>query len=249
MLKGLYFMGWQRDMWNYHPSLPMKNMQMVEDITDIQADMLIWSCLGSGAIGLPYMEREAFEDIPPRMRLYGYMNDAEFCAELKKRGVKVFAVLWKAQLWEFGAEFDEDESKLLSLNILRGASENHKYVGMSELSTNRYPKLFSPMEKFFPEGLTDYKGDKVGDFLQEFKAVSLEGRNILSNWLMAPNHDHKCYTPCCNKDSFLKYMKRDVELMIDAGAGGLHIDEYDTPKHVLHNAGCFCPECMYKFRK
>ena len=29
MHKGLYFMGWYRDMWNYHPSLPMKNMQMV----------------------------------------------------------------------------------------------------------------------------------------------------------------------------------------------------------------------------
>ena len=56
MLKGIYFMGWQRDMWNYHPSLPMKNMQMVEDIVDMHGNMLIWSCLVSGAIGLPYMD-------------------------------------------------------------------------------------------------------------------------------------------------------------------------------------------------
>lgn len=236
-------------MWNYHPSLPMKNMQMVEDITDIHANMLVWSCLGSGAIGLPYMDKEANEEIPPRLRLYGFMNDREFCAECKKRGVRVFSVLWKAQLWEFGAEFNEEESELLSLNILRGASENHGYVGMSELSTNRYPKLFDPMEKYFPEGLLDYQGNKVGDFLEEFKAVSLEGRNILSSWLMAPGHDHKCYSACGNKDSYLAYMKRDVEMMIDAGAGGLHIDEYDTQKHVVHNAGCFCPECMEKFRR
>ncbi len=248
MLKGLYFMGWYRDMWNYHPSLPLKNMQMVEDIVDIHADMLIWSCLGSGAIGLPYMDKEAFGDTAPRLRLYGFMNDQEFCAECKKRGVKVFAVLWKAQLWEFGAEFNEDESKLLSMNILRGTSENQKYVGMSELSTNKYPKIFDPIEKYFPNGLLDYKGRKVGDFLKEFKSVSLEGRDILSAWLMAPGHDHKCYTPCCNKDSYLRYMQRDVEMMIDAGAGGLHIDEYDTQKHVLHNAGCFCEECMDKFR-
>lgn len=248
MHKGIYFMGWYRDMWNYHPSLPMKNMQMVEDITDIHGNMLIWSCLGSGAIGLPYLDKEANDDIPPRLRLYGFMNDKEFCTELKKRGVKVFAVLWKAQLWEFGAEFSEDESKLLSLNLLRGASENHKYVGMSELSTNQYPKLFDPIEKYFPDGLVNYFGEKVGDFLEEFKSVSLEGRSILSNWLMAPDHDHKCYSPCCNKDSFLAYMKRNVEMMIDANAGGLHIDEYDTPKHVTSNAGCFCRECVAKFR-
>ena len=242
-------MGWYRDMWNYHPSLPMKTMQNVEDICDMHGNMLIWSSLGSGAIGLPYMDREANEPIPPRLRLYGYMNDREFCHECAKRGVKVFSVLWKAQLWEFGAEFNEDETELLSLNILRGASDNHKYVGMSELSTNKYPHLFAPIEKFFPDGLKNYKGENVTDFLEEFKSVSLEGRNILSAWLMAPNHDHKCYSPCCNKISYRNYMKRDVEMMIDAGAGGLHIDEYDTQKHVLHNAGCFCDECMEQFRQ
>ncbi len=248
MLRGLYFMGWYRDMWNYHPSLPMKNMHMIEDIEAIKANTLIWSCLGSGAIGLPYLDKEANEAIPPRLRLYGFINDKEFCNECAKRGIDVFSVLWKAQLWEFGAEFNEDESELLSLNILRGASENKKYVGMSELSTNKYPKLFDPIEKYFPDGLLDYKGNKVGDFLEEFKAVSLEGRNILSAWLMAPEHDHKCYSPCSYKESYLNYMKRDVEMMSDAGAGGLHIDEYDTQKHVLQNAGCFCGECMDKFR-
>jgi hypothetical protein len=248
MLRGLYFMGWYRDMWNYHPSLPMKNLHMVEDIVDIKANTLIWSCLGSGAIGLPYLDREANEPIPPRLRLYGFMNDREFCGECAKRGIEVFSVLWKAQLWEFGAEFNDDESELLSLNILRGASKNRKYVGMSELSTNKYPKLFAPMEKYFPEGLKDYKGNRIGDFLSAFKAVTLEGRNILSAWLMAPEHDHKCYSPCSNKDSYLAYMKKDVEMMSDAGAGGLHIDEYDTQKHVLQNAGCFCDECMDKFR-
>lgn len=248
MRKGLYFMGWYRDMWNYHPSLPVKNMQMVEDIQDIGADTLIWSCLGSGAIGLPYLDREANDATPPRMRLYGFMNDSEFCMECAKRGITVFSVLWKGQLWEFPAELSEDESELLSLNIMRNASSNKKFVGMSELSTNRYPKLFNPIETYFPEGLLDYKGRKVGDFLEEFKSVSLEGRNILSAWLMAPGHEHKCYTPCSNKESYLRYMKRDVEMMCDAGAGGLHIDEYDTQRHVLQNAGCFCEECMEKFR-
>ncbi len=245
---GLYFMGWYRDMWNYHPSLPMRNMQMIEDIQDMGANTLIWSCLGSGAIGLPYLDREANDATPPRMRLYGFMNDSEFCAECAKRDITVFSVLWKGQLWEFPAELNEDESELLSLNILRGASANKKFVGMSELSTNRYPKLFNPIESYFPDGLLDYKGRKVGDFLQEFKSISLEGRSILLAWLMAPGHEHKCYTPCSNKQSYLSYMKRNVEIMSDAGAGGLHIDEYDTQRHVLQNAGCFCAECVDKFR-
>jgi hypothetical protein len=241
-------MGWYRDMWNYHPSLPIKNMHMIEDIMDIKANTLIWSCLGSGAIGLPYLDREANDPTPPRLRLYGFMNDKEFCHECAKRGITVYSVLWKAQLWEFGAEFNEDESELLSLNILRGASNNKKYVGMSELSTDQYPKLFNPIKKYFPNGLLDYKGRKVVNFLDEFKAVSLEGRNILSAWLMAPDHDHKCYSPCSAKKSYISYMKRDTEMMSDAGAGGLHIDEYDTQKHVFENAGCFCDECVDNFR-
>lgn len=79
---------------------------------------------------------------------------------------------------------------------------------MSELSVNRYPYVFPPIEQFFPQGLTDFKGDKVGDYLEEFKAVSLEGRNILARWLMAPEHDHKCYSACANKDSYLAYLKK-----------------------------------------
>ena len=34
-------------------------------------------------------------------------------------------------------------------------------------------------------------------------------------------------------------------MMIDAGTGGLHIDEYDTQKHI--NSGGLCDECMDKF--
>ena len=106
-------------MWNYHPSLPIKNMHMIEDITEMHGNMLLWSCLGSGAIGLPYLALEAEGAVEPRIRLYGYMNDREFCGECRKRGIRPFAVLWKAQLWEFAAEWNEDETQLLALNIHR----------------------------------------------------------------------------------------------------------------------------------
>lgn len=242
-------MGWQRDMWNYHPSLPVKNVHMIEDIEEMHGNMLLWSCLGSGAIGLPYLYLEAEGEIPPRMRLYGYMNDREFCEECRKRGIRPFAVLWKAQLWEFPAEWNEEESGLLSLNILRHTGGREGWLGMRELSMDQYPRCFPSMKQFFPDGLMDYLGRRVGDFLEEFRAVSLEGRKILSRWLMAPGHSHKCYAACANKQSYLMYLKKETEMMIDAGAGGLHIDEYDSQKHVVNNAGCFCPECVDKFRK
>ena len=80
MNKGIYFMGWYRDMWNYHPSLPMKNMQMVEDIMDIHGNMLVWSCMGSGAIGLPYLDKEANDTLfnIPTIFVDGIV--AQFCA-------------------------------------------------------------------------------------------------------------------------------------------------------------------------
>jgi len=249
MLRGLYFMGWYRDMWNYHPSLPIKNLHMIDDIESMQGNTLIWSSLGSGAIGLPYLDLEANDKVAPRLRLYGFLNDREFCEECARRNITVFSVLWKAQLWEFPAEFNDDETELLSLNLTRNAGSKKGFVGMSELSTNRYPKLFAPIEKYFPDGLHDFRGNRVHDFLEEFKSVSLDGRSILSAWLMASGHGHICYAPCANKDSYLAYLKKDVEMMADAGAGGLHIDEYDTQKHVLSNAGCFCDECMHKFAK
>jgi hypothetical protein len=54
MIRGLHFTAWYRDMANYHPALPMKRMQMVDDITDMEGTALIWSCVGSAGIGLPF---------------------------------------------------------------------------------------------------------------------------------------------------------------------------------------------------
>ena len=249
MNKGLYFMGWPREMWNYHPSLPMKNLHMIEDIEEMHGNLLLWSCMGSGAIGLPYLEREIADEVAPRMRFYGYLNDREFCEECQKRGIRPFAVLWKAQLWEFPVKWNEDGTEIMALNILRetGGVEKTGWIGMRELSKDCYSHIFASINKFFPDGLYNFKGEKVTDFLEEFHAVSLEGKNILARWLMAPGHEHKCYSACANKSSYLKYLQKEIEMMIDAGAGGIHIDEYDSQKHVLNNAGCFCTECVHKF--
>lgn len=241
-------MCWFKEDWNYHPSMMSKRLQQVDDIESIHGNMLLWSCLGSGAIGLPYLEKEAFEKIQPRFKFYGYLNDQEFCRECENRGITAYAVLWKAQLWEFPAELNEAQDELYSLNKLVGVGKKD-YIGMSELSQNRYPKLFDPIEKFFPKGILNSDGEKVTDYLEEFSAKTLDGNRILSSWLMVPGHDHKCYTPCANNPAYMTYMKRQLKTMIDAGAGGILLDEYDVQLHALGNGGCFCKDCVKGFRQ
>lgn len=248
MIRGMHYMCWYRNDWNYHPSMPMKRLQQVQDIVDMNGNMLLWSCLGSAAIGIQYLDKEANEQIPPRLRFYGYLNDKEFIEECGKRGITAFAVIWKAQLWEFPAEFNEDESELLALNKLRGVGKKG-WIGMRELSTDRYPKLFPSIKEFFPEGMTGSDGNSVKDFLEEFRTVTLDGKPILSTWLMVPGHEHYCNTPCGNKPTYMQYVRKEIEIMVDAGAPGIHIDEEDSQMHALLNAGCFCKDCMKGFRK
>jgi len=244
----MHYMCWYRQDWNYHPSMPMKRLQQVQDIVDDNGNLLLWSCLGSAAIGIQYLDKEANEAIPPRLRFYGYMNDKEFIAECAKRGITASAVIWKAQLCEFPAEFSEDESELLALNKLRGVGKKG-WVGMRELSTDRYPKIFPLIKKFFPKGLKDSDGKPVKDFLKGFMAVTLDGNPIFSRWLMVPGHDHYCYSPCGNKPAFREYVRKEIEIMIDAGAPVVHIDEFDAQLLAAMSGGCFCKDCLKLFRE
>lgn len=248
MIRGMHYMCWYERDWNYHPSMPMKRLQNIQDIVDMRGNLLLWSCLGSGAIGMPYLYREAFQEVPPRLRFYGYMNDSEFAKECAKRGIQAFAVIWKSQLWEFPAEFNDDETELLSLNKLRGVGKRG-WIGMSELSTDRYPKIFPSIREFFPDGIRDCEGNYIHDYLEAFKVRTLDGNDVQSTWLMVPGHDHVCYTPCGNKTAYMQYIMREIEIMIDAGAPGILVDEYDTQLHALNNGGCFCKDCMMGFRK
>jgi len=150
----VYFDAWFPRQHCYHPSLPPRRLRMVDDLRDYHATVLVWSALGGGSISLPYLEQEAFGEVDARFRFYGFVNDREFIEECDRHGIKVFGIVFEVQGWDFPVELSEEEDRVLALNELRGAGRPGR-LGLRAFSQNRYPKLWPPLEEYFPDGLTN----------------------------------------------------------------------------------------------
>ncbi|HYF96260.1 MAG TPA: alpha-amylase family protein [Symbiobacteriaceae bacterium] len=250
MERGSYFDAWYRDEHCYHPSLPMRRIQMVEDLERYHVTLLVWSALGGGSLSLPYLEEEAFGQVPARLRFYGYMNDQEFIRECDKRGIKVFGVVFEVQGWEFPVELSEDESQLLSLSKTFGEGKPGWY-GLREFTQNRYPKLFGGKrcEDYFPGGLVNSAGERVSDLWEECAARVIDGTAVHAGWVEVVGHPHQCYQMCRNNPVWRQYMKKIIEIQIDAGVHGVHLDECELPITAVSRGGCFCKDCMAQFRE
>ncbi|MFC6549417.1 hypothetical protein ACFQBN_22410 [Cohnella cellulosilytica] len=247
MERGIYFDGWYRDEHCYHPSLPMRRTQMVEDLVDYEATLLVWSALGGGVVSLPYLEEEAYGEVPSRLRMYGYMNDREFIRECDKHGIKVFGVVFEVQGWEFPAEISADETKLLGLNIMRGEGKKVTY-GLREFSQDKYPKLFpKTFRDYFPDGLVNSDGEQVTDLWAECAARKMDGTAVHAAWVEVVGHEQQCYQMCRNNPVWRAYLKKIIEIQIDAGVHGVHLDECELPITAIGYGGCFCKDCMKQF--
>jgi hypothetical protein len=246
--RGIYFDGWYRDEHCYHPSLPMRRTQMIDDLVDYEATILVWSALGGGVVSLPYLEEEAYGEVPARLRFYGYMNDVEFIRECGKRGIKVFGVVFEVQGWEFPAELSEDETRLLGLNVTRGEGKKGWY-GLREFSQDRYPGLFpKSFRDYFPDGLTNADGESVTDLWEECAARRMDGSAVHAGWVEVVGHEQICYQMCRNNPVWRDYLKKIIEIQIDAGVHGVHLDECELPITAIGYGGCFCKDCMKQFR-
>jgi hypothetical protein len=246
MERGVYFDAWFPRQHCYHPSLPPRRLKMVDDLVDYRATALVWSALGGGSLSLPYLEEEAFGEIDPRLRFYGFINDAEFVAECQKRGIKVFGIVFEVQGWEFGAELSEDEDRVLALNELRGAGVPAR-LGLREFSQNRYPKLWKPLEHYFPGGLVNSDGERVTDLIEECVSRDIHGAALHARWVEVPDNPHECYLMDRNNPVWREYLKAIIRIQIDAGVDGIQLDEAETPLTALQYGGCFCRDCMKGF--
>ena len=247
MERGVYFDGWFPRQHCYHPSLPPRRLKMVEDLEAYHATSLVWASLGGGSISLPYLEQEAWGEVDERSRFYGFMNDAEFIEACQARGIKVFGCVFEVQGWEFPVELNEDESKVLSMNELRGVGKRG-WLGLREFTQNTYPKIWKPLEDYFPDGLVNSDGEKVTDILEECTSRDIYGEACHSTWVEVPENEHYAYLMDRNNPVWREYLKAIIRIQIDAGVAGVHLDEADLPIFATGYGGCFCKDCMKLFR-
>jgi len=248
MERGVYFDACFPRQHNYHPSLPPRRLKMIDDLTDYRATMLVWSALGGGSISLPYLEQEAWGEIDPRFRMYGFVNDAEFIKAVQAQGIKVFGIVFEVQGWEFPVELNEEEDTILALNELRG--EGHRdWLGLREFSQDRYPKLWKSHREYFLDGLVDSNGDSVTDLLEQCCSRDIHGQPCHARWVECPDRDHYCYTMDRNNPVWREYLKAIIRIQIDAGVAGIQLDEAELPLTSLQYGGCFCKECVKQFRE
>ena len=245
MERGAYFDAWFPLQHNYHPSFPPRRLRMIDHLEDYRATMLVWAALGGGNLALPYLEEEAFGEVPARYRVYGFVNDAEFIAECGRRGIKVFGVVFE-HAWEYPVELNDDESRVLALNETRGAGRRD-WLGIREFWQDRYPKLWPPRAKWFPEPVLNADGEEVTDILEECAQRDIHGRPCHALWIESPDREHWNYMMDRNNPVWRQYLKAIVRLQIDAGCHGIHFDEAEVPITSLQYGGCFCRTCMRGF--
>jgi hypothetical protein len=235
MERGVYFDAWFPRQHCYHPSLPPRRLTMVDDLVDYRATTLVWAALGGGSLALPYLEQEAFGEIDPRFRFYGFVNDAEFIAECGRRGIKVFGIVFEVQGWEFPAMLDDDEARVLALNE---APDSNAWLGLREFGLHRYPKLWKPPE--------DY-GLPQADFIEECVCRDIHGEPLHARWVEVPGNPQQCYLMDRNHPLWREYLKAVIRIQIDAGVDGIQLDEAETPLTAMQYGGCFCRTCMEGF--
>lgn len=248
MERGIYFDGWYHNNHCYHPSLPYRSMQMVEDLEKYKATILVWSVMGGGSISLPYLENEAFGELDPRLRFYGFMNDSEFVAECKKRGIKAMGIVFEVQGWEFPVEVSPDGKHMKQFNVLREGKPEH-YYGLNEFANGKYDGLFrTSLKDYYPDGIVNSDGQIVTNLQEEVAARTWKGEPVHAGWVEVVNHSRTCYQTCRNNPVWRDYLKKVMAIQIDAGVEGIQLDEAELPITSMGAGGCFCKDCMKQFR-
>lgn len=247
MERGIYFDGWYRDNHCYHPSLPFRSMQMVEDLEKYKATILVWSAMGGGSISLPYLENEAFGEVDPRLRFYGYMNDSEFIAECNKRGIKVMGIVFEVQGWEFPVVVSEDGKSMRQFNVIREGTPADSY-GLNEFASGKFDGLFrTSLMDYYPDGIINSDGERVTDLQEEVAARTFRGEPVHAQWVEVAGHSKTCYQTCRNNPVWRDYLKQIMKLQIDAGVAGIQLDEAELPITSMGAGGCFCKDCKKQF--
>ncbi|MBE5794515.1 MAG: hypothetical protein E7323_07530 [Clostridiales bacterium] len=249
MERGIYFDGWFKHNHCYHPSLPIRSQQMLEDLERYHGTVLTWAGLGGGSISLPYLHHEAFGPVDPRMQVYGFMNDSEFIAECNKRGIKLFGIVFEVQGWEYPVVMSED-GKIIRMNKRAEEIKDHDWYGLREFSQNKWPDAFpTSLKDYYPDGIRNEEGQLIDDLWEYCATRDMHGNPIHAQWVEIKDHEESCYQMCRNNAVWREYLKKIIMLMIDAGVLGVQLDECELPMTAISSGGCFCDSCMKLFNQ
>lgn len=247
MERGIYFDGWFRHNHCYHPSLPARHLQMLDDLERYHGTVLTWAGMGGGSISLPFLQHEAFGPVDPRMQIYGYMNDSEFVAECNKRGIKLFGIVFEVQGWEYPVVMDE-QGHIVRMNKRAEAQADHAWYGLREFSSDRWPDAFpTSLKDYYPDGIRDEDGSLVTDLWEACATRDMDGNPIHAQWVEVKGHEEQCYQMCRNNPVWREYLKKIIAIQIDAGVPGIQLDECELPMTAISSGGCFCKSCMKLF--
>ena len=247
MERGIYFDGWFKHNHCFHPSLPLRSRQMLEDLERYHGTVLAWAGLGGGSISLPYLTHEAFGTVDPRMQIYGYMNDSEFIAECNRRGIRLFGIVFEVQGWEYPVVTDE-HGQIVRMNLRAEEREDHGWYGLREFSADTYPDAFpTRLKDYYPDGIRDEDGNPVTDLWEACCTRDRFGNPIHAQWVEIKGHQETCYQMCRNNPVWREYLKKIMEIQIDAGVPGIQLDECELPMTSISSGGCFCRSCMKQF--
>ena len=247
MERGIYFDAWFKHNYCYHPSLPIRSIQNLEDLEAYHGTVLVWAGLGGGSISLPYLSHEAFGPVDPRMQIYGFMNDSEFIAECNRRGIKLFGIVFEVQGWEYPAVMDE-QGHIVRMNLRAEENRNHAWYGLREFSRDTWPDAFpTSLKDYYPDGIRDEEGNPVTDLWEECCSRDRLGHPIHAQWVEVKGHQETCYQMCRNNPVWREYLKKIMKIQIGAGVPGIQLDECELPMTSIHSGGCFCKSCMKQF--
>lgn len=248
MERGIYFDAWFKHEFCYHPSLPMRSVQMLEDLEKYHGTVLVWAGLGGGSISLPYLHHEAFGEVDPRMQIYGYMNDSEFIAQCNRRGIKLFGIVFEVQGWEYPAVFD-DKGHIVKMNRRAEESDGQAWYGLREFGSDKWSDAFpTKLADYYPDGIKDEDGEPVSDLWEKCCTRDRFGDPVHAQWVEIRDHKEQCYQMCRNNPVWREYLKKIIEIQIDAGVPGIQLDECELPMTSINSGGCFCDSCMKQFR-
>jgi beta-galactosidase GanA len=77
----------------------------------------------------------------------------------------------------------------------------------------------------------------------------MDGSAVHAGWVEVVDHEQICYQMGRNNPVWRAYLKKIIEIQIDAGVHGVHLDECELPITAIGYGGCFCKDCMKQFRE